>query len=416
MISVAEASRTVLANIRRLEVEQIDLADCVGRVLAGDIVARTSMPPWDNASMDGYAVRSEDVAGANAESPVTLTVTGDIPAGTFARHPLGEREAMRIMTGAPVPKGSDCVVRIEDTDRGMKSVSILSSASPGKNIRERGEDFTAGHVALHAETPLTAAHVGVLAALGTATVPVFRAPRVAIISSGDELVELAEYPRAAAGDRIVSSNNYTLAALVREAGAVPVDLGIAADSVESLRDKLERAKDCDLILTSAGVSVGEKDFTREAVDQLGGKHIFWRVRMRPGAPLAFGLVHDKPWLGVSGNPVSAMVSFILFARPAIRKMLGHARLFPSIVSARAGEEIRTSAPLTHFLRGIISADTKGMVAKLSGSQSSGVMTAMAAANALLVIPEDVQHVRVGDMLRAIPIGSDFAMTSEFGIQ
>ncbi len=415
MISVTEASSTVLANVRRLEVEQVPLDDCVGRVLAEDVVARASAPPWDNSSMDGYAVRSTDVAGARENDPTPLSVTGDIPAGTFASGSVGTGEAMRIMTGAPIPKGADCVVRLEDTDRGMKSVMIRVPAAAGRNVRYAGEDFREGLAALNANTSLNSAHVGVLASLGAESVAVYRAPRVAIISSGDELVQIEDYSEVVAGNKIVSSNNYTLAALVRDAGGVAVDLGVAADSVESLREKLEKARDCDLILTSAGVSIGEKDFTREAVDQLDGQQIFWKVRMRPGAPLAFGTVHGKPWLGVSGNPVSAMVSFILFVRPVIRKMMGHALLFPSLVTARTSEEIRTTAPLTHFLRGILTPEKDGFSAQLSGSQSSGVMTAMARANALLIVPEDVQHIPAGAPIRAIPTQSNSFMCETIGL-
>lgn len=415
MLSVAEASRSILANVRRLGTERVPLADCVGRVLAEDVVARTSMPPWDNSSMDGYAIRSVDVAAASAKSPVKLVVTGDIPAGAFSDRVVGPREAMRIMTGAPVPKGADCVVRLEDTDRGMTTVVISSAANPGKNVRYSGEDFRNGDAALRAGTSLHEAHTGVLATLGVERVPVFRAPRVGIISSGDELVETERYDDVIAGRKIVSSNNYTLSALVRAAGGHAVDLGIAADTIVSLRAKLELARECDLIITSAGVSVGEKDYTREAVGQLGGRQVFWRVRMRPGAPLAFGILHEKPWLGVSGNPVSAMVSFILFAKPAIRKMMGHSLLFAAHIEARAEEDIHTTAPLTHFLRGIVTREATGFSARLSGSQSSGVMTALANANALLMVPEDVQHIRAGENVTAIPIHGDTAMAETPGL-
>ena len=414
MLSVADASRTILANIRRLGVEQVPLSQCTGRVLGENIVARAAMPPWDNSSMDGYAVRSADISAATEHNPVTLTVTGDIPAGSFAKRSVSSGEAMRIMTGAPIPAGADCVVRLEDTDSGMQKVAIRIPVAPGRNVRYAGEDFQKESAALLADTALNSAHIGVLAALGVTVVPVYRAPRVAIISSGDELVTLDQYDSVIAGKKIVSSNNYTLSALVAEAGGVPLDLGIAADSVTALREKFEQASDCDLIITSAGVSVGEKDFTREAVSQLGGTQHFWKVRMRPGAPLAFGDLQGIPWLGVSGNPVSAMVSFILFARPVIRKMLGHSLLFPESLSVHAAEEISTSAPLTHFLRGIVSRNGDAYEARLSGSQSSGVMTALARANALLVIPEDVQVIHVGDILRAIPLDGSVHMTESLG--
>jgi len=411
MLGVAEASSTTLAHVRRLESERVALAECAGRVLAANIIARVSMPPWDNSSMDGYAVRSDDVRDATETNPVDLEIVGDIPAGAFAERSIASGEAMRIMTGAPIPSGADSVARLEDTDRGIKRVAIRTAVAAGRNVRYTGEDFLLGAIALSEGTTLHAAHVGVLASLGADLVSVYRAPRVAIISSGDELVTVEGYAEVEAGRKIVSSNNYALAALVREAGGIPVDLGIAEDTLESLREKLENARDCDLILTSAGVSVGEKDFTREVIAQLGGEQIFWRVRMRPGAPLAFGNLFGKPWLGVSGNPVSAMVSFLLFARPVIRKMMGHTLLFPPLIEARSEEEIKTSAPLTHFLRGIISVQPDGgYSARLSGSQSSGVMTALANANALLIIREDVQHVPAGGTIHAIPIRPDNFMT------
>lgn len=415
MLSVAEASEIILAGIRRLEPEQVPAAQCAGRVLAQDLFAETSQPPWNNSSMDGYAVRSADVPAASARSPVILTVAGDIPAGGFASAALKAGEAMRIMTGAPLPAGADSVVRLEDTDGGTKSVEIRVVAEAGRNVRYAGEDFKAGTAVISASTPLNSAHLGLAAAVGRTNVPVYRRPRVAVISSGDELVDAGDYSEVRSGKKIVSVNNYTLCDLVRAAGGIPVDLGIAADSVASLAGKLEQARDCDLVITSAGVSVGEKDFTREAVARLGGTQRFWKVKMRPGAPLAFGTVHGKPWLGVSGNPVSAVVSFILFGRPAVRKMLGHTLLFPSTVSARLTEEIVTAAPLTHFLRGILVRDTSGFAAGLSGSQSSGVMTALARANALLVVPEDVRRIEVGGTIRAIPIHEDWFTSETLGI-
>lgn len=404
MLGVAEASAAVLARIRRLERESIKAERCVDRVLADDITARVSMPPWDNSAMDGYAVRSDDVKAASETTPIRLRVTGDIPAGRIPHQEVSVGEAMRIMTGAPVPKGADCVIRLEDTDRGLRNVLIQAAAPSGRNVRFAGEDFRRGDTVLRESTALHPAHVGVLASLGISDVAVYGSPRVAIISSGDELVLADRYKEVEAGRKIVSTNNYTLTALVEQSGGIPVDLGIANDSIASLREKFELARDCDLIITTAGVSVGEKDFTREAFTGLGGELVFWKVRMRPGAPLAFGFLDGKPWLGLSGNPVSAMVTFLLFVRPVILKMLGHTLLFPGAVEARIEDDIATTAPLTHFLRGILSTDGKGSyTARLSGSQSSGVMTALARANALIVVPEDVRAISRGDVVTAIPI-------------
>lgn len=411
MLGVAEASRSILEHISRLSPERVEIGECDGRVLAENVISRVSMPPWDNSSMDGYALRSADVAKASDIAPVRLRVLGDIPAGEFSDLTVAAGQAMRIMTGAPVPAGADCVIRMEDTDQGMENVLVRATAVAGRNIRYKGEDFVKGDTVLEEGMPLTPAHVGVLAALGAAVVDAYGKPRVAIISSGDELVLLDRYREVEDGRKIVSTNNYTLSALVTQSGGIPVDLGVADDSIGSLRKKLEQARECDLIVTSAGVSVGARDFTRDAFSKVGGEIVFWKVRMRPGAPLAFGTWNGKPWLGLSGNPVSAMVTFLLFVRPAIRKMLGHSLLFPATVSARADEDITTVAPLTHFLRGILSADGAGSyTARRSGSQSSGVMTALARANALLVVPENIHQIPRGGQVTAIPLttGSFFS--------
>lgn len=411
MLSVAEASREILAHIQRLDAEQVDLAESFDRVLAENIVSPISVPPWNNSSMDGFAVCSADLASASEKNSINLPIGGDIPAGSFASRPLQRGECMRIMTGAPVPDGADSVVRVEDVIVAGNIASFSAPAETGKNIRLAGEDFRAGETIISEGSALSAPHIGVLASAGKAGVKVFRRPRVALISSGDELASIESFDEVKRGKKIISSNSYTLPALIRESGGIPVDLGIAADSVVSLREKLEQARDADFIITTAGVSVGDRDYTRDVFAELGGKQIFWRVRMRPGAPLAFGLLGGKPWLGLSGNPVSAIVTFLLFARPVIRKMLGHSLLFPQTLDVRAAEEITTSAKLTHFLRGIIQRESDGTYsARLSGSQSSAVLTSLARANALLVIPETQQRVAKGASLKAIPL-SDGLMSA-----
>jgi molybdopterin molybdotransferase len=247
-------------------------------------------------------------------------------------------------------------------------------------------------------------------------VRVFRRPRVAIISSGNELVELDDFDEVASGKRIVSSNTYTLEALTRVAGGIPVDLGIAADTKAALKRKLDSALDCDLILTSAGVSVGDLDHTRDVFASLGGKQLFWKVKMRPGAPLAFGLLKNVPWIGVSGNPVSAMVSFELFVRPALRKMQGYPTFFRRTVTVTLDEEVKIGAKLTHFLRAVVTRDQQGMlVARLTGIQSSGVLTSMAKANALLIVPETSPRVEKGKQLQALLLDQSLDETSAFSL-
>ncbi len=401
MISVAEASARILAGIQRSPSVRVSTEDSLGKVLAEPVVAGITSPPWDNSSMDGYAVRSADI------ERVTLRVVETIAAGAFPSRELGEGEAMRIMTGAPTPLNADSVIRKEDTDEGLDIVTIRDLRDSAKNIRKAGEDFNKGDTLFDAGQLIGIAHLGVLAAAGVHSVNVFRSPRVAIVSSGDELVELRDFTTEMAGTKIVSANSVTLAAMVREAGGEPVNIGIASDDPESMREKLDQAAGCDLIITSAGISVGDHDHVRSAVTDIGGTVDFWKVRMRPGAPLAFGYIHGVPWIGLSGNPVSAMVTFEIFARPAIRKMRGLQRLFRRTIAVTLGEPFKLAASLMHFLRVVITPDDgNNYVARLAGSQSSAVLTAMARANALLVLPGDRLSLDAGDRFVAIPLGDE----------
>lgn len=416
MLRVEEASERILADIRTLPPEAVPLRAALGRVSAEDIHATVTMPPWSNSSMDGYAVRSADITPVMKGEPVTLRVIATIAAGERAPKSLKRGQAMRIMTGAPVPGGADSVIRKEDTDGGSEKVEIRDARDVWKNIRPAGEDYQRGDLLAKRGTPIKPAVIGVLASTGVATVQVFRRPRVAIISSGNELVDIDEFDEVVAGRRIVSTNSYTLDALTRVAGGVPVDLGIAADTKASLRRKLEQAGDSDLILTSAGVSVGDLDHTRDVFAALGGKQRFWKVKMRPGAPLAFGMLNDVPWLGLSGNPVSAMVSFELFVRPALRKMQGYASLFRRSVTVTLEEEVKITAKLTHFLRACVTRKEDGtLTARLTGLQSSGALTSMAKANALLIVPETAPKVAKGAQLKALMIDQSLEETSAFSL-
>lgn len=429
MITVGEASARILRKIQPLDAEALPLERAAGRVLADKVVANTTSPPWDNSSMDGYAVRSSDlVTGNNLQSPGAasidagrpqLKVVATIAAGQSALRPLGAGEAMRIMTGAPIPLGADTVIRIEDTDRGAERVGVTDLRDLGRNIRRAGEDFNEGQTLFESGTQLRAAHLGVLAAAAVREVRAYRKPRVAILSSGDELVELREYSPAHSAAKIINANSWTLRELINDAGGEPVDLGVAADTPSSLREKLELVQHerCDLIITSAGVSVGDLDHMRSVFAEMGGELDFWRVRMRPGAPMAFGTLRGTPWLGFSGNPVSAIVSFEVFARPVIRKMSGHENLHRALIPVRLGEPVENATRLTHFLRATVTrGDDGAYIAHLSGSQSSAVLTAMARANALLVVPADSASNPVGTMLGALPLTDDLGMTSQFAIQ
>ena len=416
MLTVAEASERILAEIRPLDIESVPLRRALGRVCAEDISATVTMPPWSNSSMDGYAIRSADITPVMSGEPVKLRVVATIAAGEFAPRPLKRGEAMRIMTGAPIPEGADSVIRKEDTDGGSAKVEIKDARDVWKNIRPAGEDFQRGDLLAKRGTPIRPALIGVLASTGVSKVKTFMRPRVAIISSGNELVEIDDFDEVVAARRIVSTNSYTLHALTRVAGGIPVDLGIAADTKASLRRKLESARDCNLILTSAGVSVGDLDHTRDVFSALGGKQKFWKVQMRPGAPLAFGMLNDIPWLGVSGNPVSAMVSFELFVRPVLRKMQGHTALFRRPVMVTVEEDVKIGAKLTHFLRATVTRREDGVLAaRLTGHQSSGALTSMAKANALLIVPETSPKVAKGSQLKALMLDQSLEETSVFSL-
>lgn len=428
LLEVGDAVTRIMNDVHALASESVPLLQAYGRVLARDVVSGVTLPPWDNSAMDGYAVRAADLV----KVPVTFRVTETVAAGRFASRSVGAGEAIRIMTGAPVPKGADSVVRVEDTDGGTERVEIRDARDLRKNVRPRGEDIVEGRVAISAGATLGAAQLGVLAAVGSAELDVVRAPRVAILTSGDELVELDRFDEVRAGKKIVSSNSYTLQALVRAAGGVPVYLGIAADTKESLREHLARARDCDLIITSAGVSVGEFDYVRDVLAELGADMKFWRVRMRPGAPLGFGLLGGKPWIGLPGNPVSSMVTFELFARPAIRKLRGHSRLFRRPMEVELEEPVTIHGELTHFLRVVVtphantphdtphasrlsSPPASRLTARLTGPQGSGILTSMSLANALLIVPPDHARVAVGEILHALPLGDDADLAPDFAL-
>jgi molybdopterin molybdotransferase len=413
--SVHEALEQILSGIRPLEVERVPLRDVVGRVLAEDIRSPIEHPPWDNSSMDGYAVRGDDVASASMDTPIRLRVLETVRAGQRATRALEPATAIRVMTGAPVPEGTDTVIRVEDTDGGEELVEIRDARDLRRNVRPRGEDLRVGDIAVSAGTPIEAAQVGVLASVGAAMVPVFRRPRVAVMATGDELVDVDHFAAVLAGERIVSSNSYTLTAAARAAGAEVVDLGIVADDPAAYRERIAEARDCDVLVTSGGVSVGAYDFTKDVLRELGADLRLWRVRMRPGAPLGFGMLGSMAWLGLPGNPVSAMVTFELFGRPLIRRQLGHSRIFRPAIDVRTRDDITLAAPLTHFFRAVVEWDADGASASLTGPQGSGLLTSMARANALLVVPPDRMTVRRGETLRALLLGENGYASSTFAI-
>jgi molybdopterin molybdotransferase len=359
-------------------------------------------------------VIASDVRGASASQPVRLRVVETIAAGGVATRPLEAGTAMRIMTGAPVPEGADTVIRVEDTTTAGAIVEIRDDRDVESNVRVAGEDVRAGAVVMRAGTTLGAAQIGVLSSVGYARPQVHRRPRVAILATGDELVPVERFSEVLAGRRIVSSNSYSLEAAVRAAGGEPISLGIGADDPDALAQLLRGAEGCYVIVTSGGVSVGDFDYTREVVDGLGGALSLWRVRMRPGAPLAFGRLFGVPWLGLPGNPVSALVTYELFGRPLIRTMLGSSRPHRRTVPVVLDEEVVLRAPLTHFLRCVLTEGVDEQLhARLTGAQSSGMLTSMSAAEALLVVPPEPQRLPAGALLRALSLDGDLGGSTSF---
>ena len=403
-LSAREAALAIVAEVRAQPPLRVPLDDALGGVLAEDVTSPVDVPARTNSAMDGYACRSGDVRGASREHPIRLRVVEEIPAGAVPQRALGPGECARIFTGGPLPEGADGVVRQEDADARVGAsdrVTILDDRDAGINFRRAGEDIRRGSVPLPAGTELGPAALGVLASLGVGHPVVVRQPRVGILASGDEIVDVDRADQIRDGRRTGSSNTHTLTALVRLAGAEPVNLGIARDDPGDLRAHLERAAEVDLLVTTAGISVGEHDHLRPVLAAMGLEERFWRLRMRPGAPVGFGSLGGVPWIGLPGNPVSTVVCFELFVRPAIRRMSGHRLPFRRGIPVRAAEPVALKPKLQHFLRAIVSEGERGLEARLTGPQGSGILTSLVAANALLVIPEGQHDTPAGAELTAI---------------
>lgn len=396
MISVDQAIQTILSQVCVLGAERVDILSSLGRVLAEDIHAPFNVPPADNSAMDGFAVRHADVRHAAPDHPARLIIIGDLPAGYIAERAVGPGQALRIMTGAPVPPGADTVIMQEETRISGSAVEILSAASPGANIRRAGEDLRRGSLLSQAGMRLRPGHIGVLASIKRARVSVYQQPRVAILSTGDELIDIDGELTAG---KIVTSNSYSLAALVTQNSGIPVMLGIARDTREDLAQRLREALVADIIVTSGGVSVGDYDFVKDVLAQLGADMKFWKVAMRPGQPLAFGMLQGKPAFGLPGNPVSAMVSFEQFVKPAMRKMGGQANIFGTTVQAIAEEQLSTRTGKRYFIRCMVTYRDGRYYARPTGDQGSGILMSMALAQGLMIIPEDQERVQPGDIVR-----------------
>jgi molybdopterin molybdotransferase len=403
MLSVAEARERILAVFKPVEIQTVPLKRAAGRVLANDIVAESDLPLFDNSSVDGFALNRADLA-----APRTLKVVADVRAGDFYTTPIQPGACARIMTGAPLPPGAEAVVMVEDTDFNTHSpgtpapqtVTINKSIRPGENIRRRGEDLHSGDTVLSEGKRLRAQEIGLLAMLGVSEVPVHRLPRLALLSSGDELLPV-EAPLTAG--KIHESNSHTLAALAEEQGAELIRLGVAADMEADIRARLDRAveAEADVIVSSAGVSVGAFDFVKAVIAE-DGELDFWKVNLRPGKPLAFGMYRGVPFIGLPGNPVSAFIGFEIFVRPALEKLSGmEAR--PRINQTATLADVLESDGRESYLRAIVSQENGRLVARLTGHQGSGNMLSLVRANALLIVPSGVKSLPANSDVEIWPI-------------
>ena len=398
MLTVEEALDAILARIPVLGSERVDVLGSLGRVLAEPVTSRREIPPWPNSSMDGYAVRAEDTGRGAA-----LAIVGRVEAGSVPARAVGRGEAMRIFTGAPLPEGADTVVPQEEVDAGGDRIALRAAVERAAFVRHRGEDVRVGDRVLEAGTVLTAAEIGLLATLGFSQVPVYRRPRVAILSTGNELADLGTEPGPG---QIPNTNTYTLMAQVLEAGAEPVSLGVASDRLEVIEARVRAGRDADVLVSSAGVSVGDLDLVREALTRAGAELHLWQVSMRPGKPITFGTLGGRPMFGLPGNPVSAMVTFELFVRPALLKMSGRRRLTRPRVRVRALEPIPNPGSRRGYLRVHLEATGQGLGARLTGEQGSAILRSMVAADGLAVVPPDTVVPAGGELeviqLRELP--------------
>lgn len=402
MIKVEEALKVVLKTIKRLSAEEIKFTEALDRVAAEDIYAVRDIPQLDNSAMDGYALKAADTVGASKKHPLALKVVEALKAGDISKKVLIRYQAIRIMTGAPVPRGADTVVKVEDTQReGGDRVRIFQEASLGENIRKAGEDIKKGQLVIPQGTLLNSAHIGLLASLGKAKIKVTKKPKVAVLATGDELVDVGE---ELVPGKLYSSNTYTLYSQILKCAGIPKNLGIAKDKPAQLEKKIKQGLDCDLVLTSGGVSVGDYDLVKDILAKMGTNIKFWKVAMRPGKPLVFGAISTKcgkgiPIFGLPGNPVSSMISFEIFVRPVMLKMLGQKIDKTRDVEAVLEEDIAKKSGLKYFLRAQTRWEGGIYCTRTTGPQGSGVLKSMALANSLIILPEDKDFIKRGTRVR-----------------
>ena len=396
MPTYEEARDIVLQSVAPVGAERVETGRALGRTLAEDVAAPWPLPFCDNSAMDGYAVRSDDCRG-----PARLKITGYIPAGGAASTAVAPGCAVKIMTGAPIPAGCDAVIPFEETEEGDGHVAVKGRATARQHIRFRGEDVREGDVVLTEGTPLRPAEISMLASLGKTFVSVYRSVRVAVLSTGDELIELGEPPSPG---RIINSNSVAIAAAVREAGAEAVLLGIARDDVSSHAEKISEGLKADALITTAGVSAGDRDLVREVLAERGVESIFWRVDIKPGGPTAFGRKDGVPVFSLPGNPVSALITFEAFVRPALLRMMGRKKVLRPLVKATLTGAVRKKAGKVNFLRVGIEVRGGEYFASSSGDQNTGILRTMVLADAIAVLPADGTSFAAGEKVDVLLLG------------
>lgn len=397
-VRVAEAQEIVLGCVQPVGMEKVALLEALHRVTAEEVTAQRHIPPEDNSAMDGYAVRHSDVAGATRDQPAVLEVLEVLPAGKTPRHRLAPGTTSKIMTGAPLPDGADTVVQIEHTDGGDAQVQIYRAPRPGSNLRRRGEDIRAGDCVLASQTLLRPAELGVLASIGKAQILVYQRPRVAILATGDEIIDPGEPDTHG---KIINSNSYTLAGQIIEAGGSPVLLGVAPDDREVISQRIASGLRADVLITSGGVSVGSFDYVRECLDAFGFQARFWTVAVRPGSPATFGMVGRVPVFSLPGNPVASMVTFELFVRPALLHMTGRRELFRPRLDAVLQDAVEKRHGVRTLLRGVLHQGDGPPTVTTTGPQGSGILRSMSLANCLIDLPEETERLQPGDTVQVM---------------
>lgn len=399
MIGIEEAQRTILEYITPLETERVSIFNGLNRVTPEDHIAPWNIPAADNSAMDGFAFSHAALSGDR------LRVTGFLPAGEVSLVPVPAGEAIKIMTGAPIPPGCDTVVPIEDVEASGEWIRFTSTVKAGSHVRKRGEDIRSGNIIIPAGTLLRPQEIGMFSAMGTTALAVYRRARVAILATGDELLEPGSTP---APGKIINSNSYSLAAQVLDAGGEPVLLGIAPDALDATCDKIKGGLNTDMLVITGGVSVGDRDFVKEAIQKLGGSVTFWKVNMKPGKPLAFAMLHRTPVFALAGNPVGAMVAFELFVRPTILKSMGHRRLFRPVVKALLQEPAVNKGERPHLVRGVVSLWNNRYHVSTTGNQSSGRLSSMIQGNGLIRLAPEASHA-AGDEVDVLLLDRGFEM-------